>query len=447
MKKILFLLLPLFLFQSSLLAQCSPATCPAGAINTLPAGGTIAAGTTYCVSGTINNTTAYTINGTLIIQSGSVTIGSLTVGKTGSIIVMGGARLMANSYTGEATAPASVISNVTVCTNGYLYLSGAINPGETNFTVNDYGMFVIHGSWSTIIGDTYFKLGMGAIVEMCNSFSFKSSTGFFTETSGSPSYIVTRAAVANGAGTGYLSKSGTASQIMWAIPGGPIAWVTHPAANTCTGSACTSIPTLLPPGSIDNGLCGSVANSFLFVLLPRWFLNVEKQLSGKDLLIIAELGDPLRAERIILEEAVDGDHFIPTTYSAVGSAGNRYRFTLPARAAGSYYRVRVTGDNGPVYSKILSPSANGWSSRTTQVRVFPNPAASFVYVYTTPDEKITSAVLINSMGKTLQGIAILAGTRVVRCELPASLPAGIYFIRLTGMDNSFSTVRVLKMPQ
>jgi hypothetical protein len=86
------------------------------------------------------------VNGTLIIQSGSVTVGDLTVGKTGSIIVNGGARLMANSYTGEATAPASVISNVTVCTNEYLYLSSAINPGETNFTVNDYGMFVIHGS-------------------------------------------------------------------------------------------------------------------------------------------------------------------------------------------------------------------------------------------------------------------------------------------------------------
>src|SRR3984957_19254533 len=121
MKKIFFLLLPLLLFQSSLFAQCGSGACPPGAINTLPAGGTIAVGTTYCISGTINNTTAYTVNGTLIIQSGSVLLGSLTVGKTGSIIVNGGGRLMANSYTGETTAPASIISNMTVCTNGYLY--------------------------------------------------------------------------------------------------------------------------------------------------------------------------------------------------------------------------------------------------------------------------------------------------------------------------------------
>jgi hypothetical protein len=144
MKKLFFLLLPLLVFQSVLFAQCGLGTCPPGAIAILPAGGTIAAGATYCISGTINNATAYTINGTLIIQSGSVTVGDLTVGKTGSIIVNGGGRLMAGSYTGDASAPASLVSNVTVCSNGYLYFSGAINPGETNFTVNDYGMFVIH---------------------------------------------------------------------------------------------------------------------------------------------------------------------------------------------------------------------------------------------------------------------------------------------------------------
>ncbi|MEI9809927.1 MAG: hypothetical protein WDO16_19795 [Bacteroidota bacterium] len=325
MKKTFFLLLLPFLFQSSLFAQCGSGACPPGAVNTLPADGIIAAGTTYCISGTINNTTAYTVNGTLTIQSGSVTVGDLTVGKTGSIIVQEGGRLMANSYTGEGTAPASVISNVTVCTNGYLYLSGAINPGETNFTVSDYGKFVIHGSWSTIISDTYFKLGMSSTVEMCSPFIFNSNTGFFTETSSSPSYLVTRSAMANGAGSGYLSQSGDASQIMWAIPGGPIAWVTHPAANTCTGPSCAPV---LPPGSTDNGLCGSVVNSFHFIVLPLQFLDVEKQLSGGDLLITAALGDVLPAERIVLEAAADGVHFIPTGYAAVAGSGNRYRFTF-----------------------------------------------------------------------------------------------------------------------
>src|ERR1700744_1237455 len=111
MKKNRFLLLSFLFFQTSLFAQCGSGACPPGAVNTLPPGGTIAMGTTYCISGPINNSTAYTVDGTLIIQSGSVTVGDLTVGKTGSIIVNGGARLMAGAYTGDATAPASLISN------------------------------------------------------------------------------------------------------------------------------------------------------------------------------------------------------------------------------------------------------------------------------------------------------------------------------------------------
>ncbi|HVU55597.1 MAG TPA: T9SS type A sorting domain-containing protein [Puia sp.] len=443
MKKPFFFLLLLFPFQSSLFAQCGSGACPPGAINTLPAGGTIAAGDTYCLSGPINNTTAYTVNGTLIIQSGSVTVGDLTVGKTGSIIINGGAQLMANSYTGDATAPASVISNVTVCTNGYLYLSGAINPGETNFTVNDYGMFVIHGSWSTIIEDTWFKVGMGSIVEMCSSFSFKSSTGFFTETSGSPSYIVTRSAMANGAGGGYLSKLGAASQIMWDIPGGPVAWVTHPAANTCTGPTCT---VTLPPGSTDNGVCGSVADSYRLILLPLLFLDVKEQLSGGALLITTTLGDAVPAEHIVLEEAADGAHFTPTVYTTIATTGNHYRFTLPATAAGSYHRIQVIGDGRSVYSKVLPPLLNSTSLRPGQTRVFPDPVTDFIYVCVTPDEKFTSATVIDCMGQVLRSIPLPIGASVVRCELPSSLPAGIYIIRLTGMGMAPLTVRVLKAP-
>ncbi|HEY4337454.1 MAG TPA: polymer-forming cytoskeletal protein [Puia sp.] len=418
MKKVFFLLLPLFLFRSALFAQCGSATCPTGAISTLPPGGTVAAGTTYCISGPITNTTAYTVNGTLIIQSGSVTVGDVTVGKTGSLIINGGAQLIGNSYTGDATAPASIISNVTVCNNGYLYLSGAINPGETNFEVSDYGMFVIHGSWSTIIGDTWFRLGTGSIVEMCSSFVFKSSTGFFTETSAGPSYIVTRSAMANGAGTGYLSTLGAASQIKWDISGGPIAWVDHPAANTCTGASCGP---MLPPGSLDNGTCGSVVSSLQMALLPLWVLDLKEQLSGANLLITAELGIDLPAERLVLEEAMDGVHFTPTVYTAVADAGNRYRFTLPALAAANYFRVQAIGDDGPIYSKVLPPMGIGSNA-------------------------FTSAVLINSMGQVLGTLPLPASTPVIRWTLPPSLPAGIYFIRLTGMGRAPLIVRVLKTP-
>ncbi len=118
MKKIFFSLWCLFFSGPRSLPSAEQHPVRPGAITTLPPSHNIAAGTTYCISGPINDATDYTINGTLTILSGSVTLGNLTVGKTGSLIINFGSRLKANSYTGEATAPASVISNVTVCTYG-----------------------------------------------------------------------------------------------------------------------------------------------------------------------------------------------------------------------------------------------------------------------------------------------------------------------------------------
>jgi hypothetical protein len=163
-------------------------------------------------------------------------------------------------------------------------------------------------------------------------------------------------------------------------------------------------------------------------------------------LISAAFVDPLPAERIVLQEAADGLHFAPTVYAVVASADNGYRFTLPAVAAGNYYLVQFIGDGGTVYSKVLPPLEDGWSPRPGQARVFPVPATNFVYVSTAPDEKVTSAVVINCTGQVLRSIPLPAGNTVVRCELPVSLPAGIFLIRLMGRDKTALTVRVLKTP-
>jgi hypothetical protein len=203
---------------------------------------------------------------------------------------------------------------------------------------------------------------------------------------------------------------------------------------------------MLPPGSVDNGLCGSVADSYLTAILPLRFLDVEEQLSGGDLLITAALGDTLPAQRVVLEGAADGIHFAPTVYAAVAGAGNSYRFTLPAVAAANYYRIQAIGDYGSAYSKVLPPSVDGWSARPGQALVFPDPATNFVYVSTAPDEKVTSAVVINCVGQVLRSIPLSAGKTFVRCELPPSMSAGVYFIRLTRKDGTLLTVRVLKTP-
>src|SRR5579871_4748534 len=75
-------------------AQC--ASCASGSITTLPTTGalTIASNTTYCISQSVNSSASGTVSGTLYIQSGTVTLGPMTVEPTGQIIVGAGATLI-----------------------------------------------------------------------------------------------------------------------------------------------------------------------------------------------------------------------------------------------------------------------------------------------------------------------------------------------------------------
>jgi hypothetical protein len=243
------------------LAQCS-SSCPAGAITTLPASGTIAAGSTYCISGNVNNSsTAYTIAGTLIVQSGSLSLGAVTLMKTGSIVVNAGAKLSTGNFTGESTAPASVIANVTVCTTGFLSISGSFNQWETNFVLNDYAILLVTGSWTSSSTDVYAKIGMGALVELCATLNINTN-GFFVETSSSPSYLVTGGGVTESVINGFISTKQNSSLIKWTTLA-PAAFVSHPVAYTCYMCGNSS---MAPPGTTP-GTCGAVANSYILTVL------------------------------------------------------------------------------------------------------------------------------------------------------------------------------------
>ncbi len=137
---------------------------------------------------------------------------------------------------------------------------------------------------------------------------------------------------------------------------------------------------MLPPGSVDDGVCGSIANAYTISLLPLRFLAVEKQLSGTNLLITVQLEDVLNEKRLVLESAEDGLQFTPTVFEAVAAAGNHYQFTFTIAAAGNYHRVRAIDDNVSIYSKVLPPYKNTLGREIQQTRAFPNPASNFVYV-------------------------------------------------------------------
>jgi len=369
----LFALLSLLgLYPADGFAQCSNA-CPAGSITTLPSNGIIAAGTTYCISGTVNNSSIdYTIAGTLIVQSGSLSIRQVTLKKTGVILVNNSAKLYTANFTGESTPPAATIANVTVCTGGYLSITGAFNQWETNFVLNDYAILLVNGSWTSSATDIYAKIGMGALVELCTTLNINID-GFFTETSNNPSYLITGAGATESVVNGWLSTRQNASRIKWTALA-PIAFISHPSAYLC--SICGN-SSLAPPGTTP-GACGAVANSYSLIVLD-----------------------------------------LPPSVP----------YTHPPPA--------------------LSPSpATGLA--------FPDPATNYVDLRLPSRVVYTSVAVLDNTGRLLQERPLSAfrtapsgntnaGTGVVtRLELPPRMPAGIYFLRVTGPGATPLVARVLK---
>ena len=334
------------------LAQCNTA-CPMGSITTLPASGTIPAGTTYCISGNVNNSsTDYIINGALIVQSGSLQVGKVTLNKTGSILVNGSAKLSTNNFTGESTAPASSIPNVTVCTGGYLSISGSFNQWETNFVLNDYAILLVTGSWTSSATDIYAKIGMGALVEICGTLNLNTN-GFFVETSSSPSYLVTGGGVSESVVNGFISTRQNSSLLKWTTLA-PTAFVSHPAANTCYICGNNS---MAPPGTTP-GVCGAVANNYILTVLylspvhaspvrvpPAVDLPVTAVLVYPDPAwdkVYLSLPEPGKYDHLSLWD-VTGRLLKEEILSRPGGDAATVGFDLPSGLPSGVYLLRITG--------------------------------------------------------------------------------------------------------
>lgn len=352
------LLIPFLLgiiHPSTGLAQCNTA-CPIGSITTLPAGGTIPAGTTYCISGNTSNATDYIINGALIVQSGILSVGKITLNKTGSILVNRGAKLSTGNFTGESTAPASAIPNVTVCTGGYLSISGAFNQWETNFVLNDYAILLVTGSWTSSSTDIYAKIGMGALVEICGTLNLNTN-GFFVETSNSPSYLVTGGGVTESVINGFISTRQNSSLLKWTTMA-PAAFVSHPAGNTCYICGNNS---MAPPGTTP-GVCGAVANNYILTVLylpPTTPARIPAAPPAADQLLTGVAYPSPAREKVYLSLSDPGEYDHLSLWDVTGrllkeerlpgpgGSSTTVHIDLPAGLPSGIYFLRVTGRQVP----------------------------------------------------------------------------------------------------
>jgi len=421
-------------------AQCS-GSCSTGALTTLPANGIIAAGTNYCISGTTSSTSTFTISGTLVIQSGTVTLGATSLNSTGMIVVQTGAQLILNGLTGQYGV-ASSVTNVLVCSGGFLQVTGSFLQYGLNMELNSYGILLITGSWNAFASTPFYvDIGAGALVEDCGALTLDNDD-FFTETSSSTSYVFIRGSITQGATPGWLSSSEGSSHINLTVQGS-VSGLSY-AATSCVNS-CVST-SLLPPGTTTTSTCGSTSASYILITLPLYIIDFSEQPSGGSLDFSADINTTVPVNQVWLQSSIDGHSFatLPEVGQESPGAGGaaHYSFTVPMPVTSTYYRLMATSGSVTVYSYILAPAFI--SDGSGAARVYPDPATDVVYLQQPGAAGYTQAVVVNTAGQLMQVNLLPAGGGTVRLDLPARLAAGMYFVRFTGGGLTPLTVPVLK---
>jgi len=343
--------------SSNVSAQCTGG-CPTGSIITMPTGSaTLAAGATYCVSTTTNlSASSYTIDGTLVIQAGTVTLGSVTLNKTGVIRVKFGAKLVITGIlTGNSTGPVSSIDNIVVCNGGLLDITGSFSQGQINIAIDDFGVMKVTGAWTAGATASTVKIGNGSLIELCSSFNLNKD-GFFIETSTGVSYLVVHASMIQSVVNGYLSNLQNASKIKWTSDA-PAAFVSHPAAYTCNGCGNYN---LAPTGTTS--ACGSAAyaqNSTVLSIPGNKPVSRPTENANKDQVAIF----PNPAKKYILLQLPKGHTY--TAMTVFNQAGQRLhqttvqagtettRYELPAHLPLGLYFLQLTGKDASLTVRLV----------------------------------------------------------------------------------------------
>jgi hypothetical protein len=151
-----------------------------------------------------------------------------------------------------------------------------------------------------------------------------------------------------------------------------------------------------------------------------------------------------------LERSVDRIHYgTISRVAATNTPGSKsYNSTDVNYFKGdNYYRVKSVGMNGEVtYSSILKISAG---SLNQEILVFPNPVADKKMTMVMSGQKAGKYFmsLYNSIGSLipLPSMEIATGETSQTIQLPASLPPGVYRLRITSPDNKITikTINVL----
>ena len=146
-------------------------------------------------------------------------------------------------------------------------------------------------------------------------------------------------------------------------------------------------------------------------------------------------------DKFDIERSMDGINFIKTgAKNGEGNAFNQYRYTENIAGSPLYYRLRIYGTGGSLYSNIISFKEGGRSSNA--IKLIENPVSNVIRLRTEEQEEIPVQLSITDLtGKRylFQKATVPVGIGQLNIPVPVACAKGIYILKIEGenMKKSF----------
>jgi hypothetical protein len=183
------------------------------------------------------------------------------------------------------------------------------------------------------------------------------------------------------------------------------------------------------------------SNFFVGTPLPLRFLSFSANSQASHVDLRWETAGEVNTSHFLVERSADGNQWTSLgrveSRNTTGQHRYAYRDSLPL-AGSSYYRLKQVDRDGQfTYSRILA-----LNRRTLMVRLYPNPAGSFVQLELLRTAASLRIDLIDVAGRVQKSITLMNPAPLVRIPL-TELPRGLYHLRIRSGEEEW-TERLMK---
>jgi len=284
---------------------------------------------------------------------------------------------------------------------------------------------------------------------LINGLALTNSRIFWTEMDGSNNASVKTKPIAGGSVTDLVTEAGQYYSDIFVDVSNSLIYLTTVDAPGFANSRIKSIPfgggsTVRLLDLEDNS--GAMAFRVVSGALPVHFISVKATRQGSDVEVLWNIANEENVLKYVVERSADGRNFtdVGSVYASNQSSYNWLDAQpLPGK---NYYRIRAVDiDASVLYSSIVVVSMD---KKEPSVSVYPTVVENrqFNLRFENAEKGTYTINAINAAGQNVfsKNIIQTGGSSVETIKLPSGMAAGVYKVRVSGKDKTWTETVILK---